>query len=302
MSKQPATADELRACLAQVTAAIDSLLTAKTPAAVDVSSCPAEVQPVIVATNRLIAFVREIQDFITPLAKGDLSSPLPSRGNYLASPFKELHSRLSELTRQAAQIAQGDYSQRVDFIGEFSAAFNSMVDVLAAREEELRVASLVDDLTGVSNRRGFFVLGEQALRDAERSGTALTVVYGDLDGMKAINDHLGHEHGDHALRDVAELLRATVRDADIVARLGGDEFVVLGRSTPAEATELCRRLHANLDAFNAGEDRPYKLKLSLGTASFEPRRFRTLEELVGEADQQMYEDKRSDPTRWSETD
>jgi len=59
MSKQPATADELRACLAQVTAAIDSLLTAKTPAAVDVSSCPAEVQPVIVATNRLIAFVRE---------------------------------------------------------------------------------------------------------------------------------------------------------------------------------------------------------------------------------------------------
>src|SRR5450756_2194707 len=142
MSKQPATADELRDCLAQVAAAIDSLLAAKKPAEVDAGSCPAEVEPVIAATNRLIGFVREIQDFVEPLAKGDLSGPLPSRGNYLASPFKELHSRLSELTHQAAQIAQGDYSQRVDFMGEFSAAFNSMVEVLAAREEELRVCLL----------------------------------------------------------------------------------------------------------------------------------------------------------------
>jgi diguanylate cyclase (GGDEF)-like protein len=120
--------------------------------------------------------------------------------------------------------------------------------------------------------------------------------------MKTINDHLGHEQGDNALKDIAGLLRATVRDSDIVARLGGDEFVILGRSTPAEAVELCRRLHSAIEVFNAGEDRLYKLKLSLGTAAFEARRFRTLEELLGEADQQMCEDKRSDPTRWTEAD
>jgi two-component system cell cycle response regulator len=302
MSAQLATADELRACLAQVTTAIDSLLVANNPPEIDADACPAEVEPVIAATNRLIAFVREIEEFIEPLASGDLSAPLPSRANYLASPFKQLHSRLNELTRQTTQIAKGDYSQRVDFMGEFSVAFNSMVELLAAREDELRTASIVDALTGLANRRGFFALGEQALRDAERNGTALTVVYGDLDGMKTINDHLGHEQGDNALKDIAGLLRATVRDSDIVARLGGDEFVILGRSTPAEAVELCRRLRSAIEVFNAGEDRLYKLKLSLGTAAFEARRFRTLEELLGEADQQMYEDKRSDPIRWTEAD
>jgi two-component system cell cycle response regulator len=302
MSAQPASADELRACLAQVTTAIDSLLVANNPPEIDASVCPAEVEPVIAATNHLIAFVREIEEFIEPLASGDLSAPLPSRANYLASPFKELHSRLNELTRQTSQIAGGDYSQRVDFMGEFSIAFNSMVELLAAREDELRTASLVDALTGLSNRHGFFALGEQALRDAERNGAAFTVVYGGLDGLKTINDHLGHEQGDNALKDVAGLLRATVRDADIVARLGGDEFVILGRSTPAEAIEICRRLRSAIEAFNAGEDRPYKLKLSLGAATFEARRFRTLEELLGEADQQMYEDKRRDPTHWSEAD
>jgi predicted signal transduction protein with EAL and GGDEF domain len=172
---ETASAGELRACLTQVTTAIDALLAAKTPRALDTGSCPAEVEPVIAATNRLIAFVREIEDFIEPLARGDLSAPLPSRANFLASPFKELHSRLSELTRQTTQIAKGDYSQRVDFMGEFSVAFNSMVELLAAREDELRTASIVDALTGLANRRGFFALGEQALRDAERNGTALTV-------------------------------------------------------------------------------------------------------------------------------
>jgi hypothetical protein len=78
--------------------------------------------------NRLFLFVQEIHEFILPLSRGklgDVTVPLPK--NFLASPFKELHCHLQHLTWQAIQVASGDFSQRVDFMGDFSEAFNSMV-------------------------------------------------------------------------------------------------------------------------------------------------------------------------------
>ena len=87
--------------------------------------------------NQLGAFMAEIQGFILPLAKGELSSVPLRSGNFMASPFKELHSRLCELTWQAQQVARGDYAQRIDFMGEFSVAFNSMVQALDAKDREL---------------------------------------------------------------------------------------------------------------------------------------------------------------------
>ncbi len=88
--------------------------------------------------NQLIAFMAEIHQFITPLAHGELSEMKVSAGNFLASPFKELHSRLCHLTWQTQQVADGDYGQRVDFMGEFSEAFNSMIVALERNERLLR--------------------------------------------------------------------------------------------------------------------------------------------------------------------
>ena len=90
------------------------------------------------AFNQLVTFMEEIHQLITPLACGQLSDIKWSPKNYLASPFKELHSRLSHLVWQAKQVAGGDYGQRVDFMGEFSEAFNAMIIALERNERLLK--------------------------------------------------------------------------------------------------------------------------------------------------------------------
>ena len=94
--------------------------------------------------NKFIRFMWEIHYFIIPLSKGQICDIETSRDNFLASPFKELHSQLLHLTWQTKQVANGDYSQRVDFMGEFSEAFNSMIVSLDNREKQLR--NKIDEL------------------------------------------------------------------------------------------------------------------------------------------------------------
>jgi len=88
--------------------------------------------------NKIIAFIQEIHLAIRPLAKGELDGVTLSAGNFLASPFKELHANLRHLTWQATRVAQGDYNQRVDFMGDFSTAFNQMIVALEENEKALR--------------------------------------------------------------------------------------------------------------------------------------------------------------------
>ena len=98
-------------------------------------------------------------------------------------------------------------------------------------EEKLRELSLIDDLTGLYNRRGFLTLASQQLKIAHRLKQGLALFYLDLDRMKWINDTLGHREGDRALIDTASILRNTFRASDIVARIGGDEFIGLSIET-----------------------------------------------------------------------
>ena len=88
--------------------------------------------------NQLISFMQEIHNFIIPLSKGELGEIKFSPTNFFGSPFKELHSRLLHLTWQANQVASGDFSQRVDFMGDFSKAFNHMIDALNRNEKALK--------------------------------------------------------------------------------------------------------------------------------------------------------------------
>ena len=108
------------------------------------------------ATNLLASFMAEIQRFIVPLSQGELHKVRFARANHLASPFKELHSRLCQLTWQAKQVAQGDYGQRVDFMGDFSTAFNAMVEALARNEAALRekIAELEDAVSHMHRLEG----------------------------------------------------------------------------------------------------------------------------------------------------
>ena len=87
--------------------------------------------------------------------------------------------------------------------------------------------SLSDDLTGLYNRRGLFALGEHTMRSARRRARRLGIIYVDVDSLKTINDRFGHAQGDEALRMVADVIRASIRESDVVGRIGGDEFVIL---------------------------------------------------------------------------
>jgi soluble cytochrome b562 len=100
--------------------------------------------------NQLIAFMQEIHDFIIPLSKGELAEIKISPKNFFGSPFKELHSRLLHLTWQANQVANGDYSQRVDFMGDFSEAFNNMIVSLDNNEKLLK--KKIDELEEALSR------------------------------------------------------------------------------------------------------------------------------------------------------
>jgi signal transduction histidine kinase len=118
---------------------ISDLLKGKIPEKIEVSDYTDEVEKRFVEiANQLIESSSEIHRFIVPLSQGELHSFVPKRSNFFSSPFKELHARLLHLTWQTERIAEGDYTQRVDFMGDFSTAFNSMVAKLAEREQELK--------------------------------------------------------------------------------------------------------------------------------------------------------------------
>jgi len=107
--------------------------------------------------NQLFAFMQETHEFIIPLAKGKLDeiTPPPPK-NFLGSPFKELHANLLHLTWQAKQVAKGDYSQRVDFMGDFSEAFNAMIVSLDEHERMLKrkINELANALSHITKLEG----------------------------------------------------------------------------------------------------------------------------------------------------
>jgi diguanylate cyclase (GGDEF)-like protein len=164
------------------------------------------------------------------------------------------------------------------------------------REEHLRRSaenlSLIDELTQLRNRRAFFELADEALRSAAREQQTMALFFMDLNGLKQINDTLGHMTGDDALRDTAAVLRRTFRGSDIVARLGGDEFVALAYlQNERDIETLCTRLREHFREFNASRQRPYVVDLSIGATLIDESADESLEEFIARADEAMYQQK-----------
>ncbi len=157
-------------------------------------------------------------------------------------------------------------------------------------EDELHRISVTDVMTGLLNRRGFFLNAERSFKVAQRQEVPSTIFYADLDELKAVNDGLGHEVGDLLIKDAGRILQASFRDSDVVARLGGDEFAVY--TFDAEQPEvLLARIHLNIENFRHSEARPYEISLSIGFVKCDPSSDLLLSDYLSLADKQMYEQK-----------
>jgi diguanylate cyclase (GGDEF)-like protein len=235
------------------------------------------------ALSHLYTNLLNIRTFLLALVKGELSQVLHLKG-YLAGALKALQANLRHLTWQTQMIAAGDFSQRVDFMGDFSEAFNAMViqlhdnrqqlqekqaaltrlneDLraeielrkktevsLRQSEESYRQLAITDPLTGVFNRRYFFQRAHSEMQRACRYRHPLTVIIFDLDYFKLVNDNYGHTAGDLVLQAIANLVHTSIRAADIFARYGGEEFILLLPETGLEAgVDLAERLRRKIAA------------------------------------------------------
>ena len=159
-------------------------------------------------------------------------------------------------------------------------------------EKEIHDLTLRDDLTGLYNMRGFFLLAEQTLRLARRAKLPFSVLFLDLDGLKQINDRLGHNVGSAYLVETAAVLDANFRNSDVKGRFGGDEFVVAGQFSVVGIDLAAQRLRSAATDRNEKAERPFPLSFSIGHVTTEYYSTETLKELVTRADNLMYEDKR----------
>ena len=363
--------------------------------------------------------VEEMLAYTEDLSRGNLSGAYPSRDNFLCVNLKNLHANLNHLTWQAKQVASGDYSQHVPYLGEFSEAFNTMTAQLKERETQLKeeaqkvqkraqvieeyndllvemtrrrkewivvvdaqsrdivycnkrkdekridpefcekcrhrlsfrndilnwqdseqykvweagdeeqgyyrittfhiewrgqnaYAHIVVDITdekqaanrlnskaymdpgtGIHNRLFFDEYMESVLEE----GREVTLCYLDLDGLKYVNDHYGHNQGDNYIRSFVSLMKSSVRSTDIFARIGGDEFCVVIPEVEKETAE--KKFAELLELFVAENKEEYPVSFSYGVV--EIRRIgkrMTLEEIIKTADAQMYECKRRNKERY----
>jgi len=167
-----------------------------------------------------------------------------------------------------------------------------MVLRISSLEREIRNLSLRDELTALYNRRGFYLLAEQALRLAQRSKAPFSVLFVDLDNLKLINDTQGHAVGSEFLCEVADLLQRHVRKSDVLGRVGGDEFVVAGQSNEESMRYVTQRLVAAAAERNAQPGRAYPFSFSVGHVTSGEDEAESLQDLLDRADHAMYITKR----------
>ena len=161
-------------------------------------------------------------------------------------------------------------------------------------EHEINALQLatVDDLTKISNRRGFISLSPHYLNFCSRQAATASFAFIDLDNFKPINDSYGHAEGDHALTAFAKQMGNTFRQTDLLARLGGDEFVILFSNTDkAAAIDVMNKFADTLEDYNLQAKRGYDLSFTYGIVQYDENIHSTIEDLIHDGDTLMYQNK-----------
>lgn len=244
--------------------------------------------------------VEELKIYTADLSSGNLSGEYPSKDNLLCTNLKNLHANLNHLTWQAKQVADGDYSQKVFYMGEFSDAFNTMTALLSERENKLRAdireitlhsdklvtKAYHDPGTGLFNRQFF----DEHMDKLLRSRSDFTLCYLDIDGLKSVNDQFGHTEGDAYICRFVCVVQRYFRNTDVFARVGGDEFCIIlsGHLKQLALSKFKQALHEF-----SRSSRLYSASFSYGIVEVDGQTSElTPDEIIRLADKAMYRCKR----------
>ena len=211
---------------------------------------------------------------------------------------RRLARRLALIERNAGRLEEGVPLEKPedgqDEIGHLSRVLAASAQRISALQDDLRRTAAVDPLTHLNNRRGFLPIAEHQLRIAQRTREPVALVFVDVDGLKHVNDTLGHAVGDTLIAEAAVVLRTTFRASDLPARMGGDEFCILLRGESARSAERAvERLGVAVEDVNREPGRAFELSLSVGVARFDPDEPVSVDRLIEQADGLMYARKRA---------
>jgi diguanylate cyclase (GGDEF)-like protein len=200
---------------------------------------------------------------------------------------------LSENTRRLEQgVPLVDAAAPRDELGQLERTLVTTGTKMMELQGELQRLATVDQLTGLINRRGFLDAATQTMELARRNDTPLALLFVDADGLKTVNDTLGHAVGDELLQELGSLLRDTFRQSDLTARVGGDEFCVLISPETWEGVATARdRLLAAIAMANNLPGRVYDVSVSVGVAAFDRESDGSIDHLIARADGLMYGEK-----------
>jgi diguanylate cyclase (GGDEF)-like protein len=233
----------------------------------------------------------------TLIALGALSLLLSVAGSFAIA--LGITRPISQLSDAAQRMQAGDYSQPVDVtrgdeIGVLATSLNHMREGIAAREHEILRLAYQDTLTDLPNRAKFNERLQHAIDNvAAKTSTGLSVLMMDLDRFKYVNDTLGHNVGDHVLREVGRRLKDLLRKHDMVARLGGDEFAILLESVePGNAARVAQKILTSLESPIGYLGQPLDVGTSIGIAHY-PLHGMDAAILLRNADIAMYVAKRN---------
>jgi diguanylate cyclase (GGDEF)-like protein len=185
------------------------------------------------------------------------------------------------------------YSEKDTILLEFVSSQVATAIERKRMEEELKKLAHYDPLTGTYNRGYGLELLQRQIKLAKRSKTSFLLAYTDLDNLKKINDEFGHEEGDKAIAQMANLFQSILREVDIIIRMGGDEFLlVFPDSSLKEIPIIEKRLYVKLTRKNRVSNKPYKIGFSIGFSCYNSEQPKSIEDLMRIADQKMYKNKK----------
>lgn len=247
--------------------------------------------PVGTFPSVLISFIYHLEEFIgytTEIAKGNLSTKMPDKNNFLTMSIKNLHSKLNHLVWQLKQVAQGDYGQTVDYMGDLSTSFNSMIEQLKKWKMQVEYEKTHNVLTGLLNRTEFMRQVSEVIK--ARPDMCGILLYGGLDNLKSINETYGHKYGDDYLIAVAEAFRMFTNSGAIAGHVTGDEFAVYlyGYNEQPNILAIEKEFNEKLKQFFEFYDTTIKIRMSFGV-SFYPQDTADADDLFKYASYTMFQ-------------